>query len=296
MKQNFLICTLLIASSALFAQKPLIVEESARTFSKGSLTAYSATIPQTTLKDAEKDWMKYMATGSKSKTALVNGEYVLLGAVNKNVSPNPFNVYSKLLETTEGVNLTVWLTENDTVFISKEISADKALAAEKYVRDFVLQEYQETVKAELKAENDKLEALGKEQDNLVKAEEKSAKKISEAQRSIQKSKDMINTNNADLQNLAYKISSQKGMVERTASDQNANKGAKQTLKELENEKKKLQKGIETQNKNIDSMNKQIRDEERNLAEGKEQQKSKIAEIEKQKQVVQTVQTKLENIK
>ena len=86
------------------------------------------------------------------------------------------------------------------------------------------------------------------------------------------------------------------MVERTASDQNANKGAKQTMKELESEKKKLQKGIETQNKNIDSMNKQIRDEERNLAEGKEQQKSKIAEMEKQKRVVLAVQTKLENIK
>lgn len=296
MKQNFLISTLLIASSALFAQKPVTVEESSRTFSKGSATAYSATIPQSTLKDAEKDWMKYIASGSKLKTTLVNGEYILLGAVNKNVSPNPFNVYSKLLETTEGINLTVWLTENDTVFISKELSPDKALAAEKFVRDFVVQEYRETVDAELKTENDKLEALEKEKDNLIKAEEKSAKKISEAQRSIQKSKDNINSGNAELQNLSYKISSQKSMVERTASDQNANKGAKQTMKELESEKKKLQKGIETQNKNIDSMNKQIRDEERNLAEGKEQQKSKIAEIEKQKQVVLAVQTKLENIK
>lgn len=296
MKQIFFALSITITASSLFAQKPIVVEESSRTMSKGAFAAYTSLIPQTTLKNTEKDWMKHITTGSKSKAALLNGEYILKGAVNKNVSPNTFNVYSKLLETTEGVNLTVWLTENDTVFISKELSADKALAAEKYVRDFVIQEYQETVKAELKVENDKLDALNNEKESLIKAEEKSAKKISEAQRAIQKSKDIINTSNADLQNLAYKISNQKGMVERTASDKNANKGAKQTQKELENEKKKLQKGIETQNKNIDSMNKQIRDEERNITEGKEQQKSKIAEIEKQKLAVQSVQTKLENIK
>ena len=110
MKQIFFALSLIIAASSLLAQKPIAVEESARIMSKGSFAAYTSLIPQTTLKDTEKDWMKYIATGSKLKAALLNGEYVLKGAVNKNVSPNTFNVYSKLLETTEGVNLTVWLT------------------------------------------------------------------------------------------------------------------------------------------------------------------------------------------
>lgn len=295
MKRVVLLLFLPFVTLLSFSQS-IIITETPASFSKGTHISYQTDILQATLKGLEKDWTKYISTGSKSKVVIANGEYAITGAINKNISPASFNIYSKLLETTTGVKLTAWFTENDSTYLSKETNADQAMAIEKFIRDFAVAEYQDAVKSELKLESDNLSELEKELNGYIKEEEKAAKKVSESNRSIQRSNDNIASNNANIQNVSFKISDQMGMVERTASDANANKGAKQTLKDLENEKKKLQKSIETENKNIDNMNKQIRESERSIAENKEKQKTVFGKIEKQKQVVQAVQSKLDNIK
>ncbi len=248
------------------------------------------------LKDISKNWQKYISAGSKAKVELTNGELKLNGVVNSNVSPKPFLIISKLMDIPGSVRLTVWLADNDSFYISKESGNDRDLTAQKYVRDFGIQEYRAIVNAELKAEENKLKNLEKERDNLIKEEEKAAKKISENQRSIQRSNDAISTTNGDIQNTSYKISDQKYMVEKTVYDKNANKGAKQTLKSLESEKKRLQAKNETEAKSIGKMNKEIREAERTIAQSKEQQTAKTAEIEAQKQKVKEVQQKLGTIR
>ncbi len=283
-------------SLCISAQKPITIEESVRPMSKDSQPSFTVEIPEVTLADVEKDWLKYVSSKSKGKATVVNGENLQPAAINKNISPNPFNVYSKLLATSNGVTLTAWFTENDTDFISKANKNGSELAIEKYLRDFAAEQYREVVEAQLKTEQGVQNNLSKELDALIKEQEKSGKKVSESNRSIQKCNDNIATNNADIQSVSYKINDQKGMVERTAADANANKGAKQTLKDLENQKKKLQKQNETENKNIDSFNKTIREEERKIADVKEKITAKSAQIEQQKQKVSEVEQKLKGIK
>jgi chromosome segregation ATPase len=170
------------------------------------------------------------------------------------------------------VRITSWFVLSDSVYVSRELNNDQDLATQKFIRDFALEEYRTVVKAELKKEEASLKALEKELDNLIKEEEKAAKKIDENKRAIQRANDNIGTGNADIQSIAYKISSQKEMVEKTAADKNANQGAKKTLKELENSKKSLQKGNENEAKSITKMNAEIRDAERSIADSKEKQK------------------------
>jgi len=287
---------MLFVSVIATAQKPIVVTEDTFAMSKGVQPGFQVEIPQVTLIEVEKHWLKYVSNGSKGKSLNLNGENLQTGAVNANISAKPFNVYSKLLETIEAVRITAWFTENDTVFLSKQLNNDQDLAVQKYMRDFAVAEYQAVVKDELKAEESKLKALDKDLNGLIKEEEKSAKKVSESNRAIQKSNDNISSNNANIQTVSYKIEDQKGMVERTASDANANKGAKQTLKELENQKKQLQKQNEAEAKNIDAMNKTIREEERNIASVKEKRNAKVSEIEQQKLKIKEVQSKLEGIK
>lgn len=277
------------------AQKPIIIDHAVRLMSKDTQPSYQFEIPQTTLKDVEKDWLKYLSTGSKGKATVVNGENLQPAAVNTNVSAKPFNVYSKVLETSEGIRITAWFTENDTVFLCKALNSDQDLAIQKYLHDFAVTEYKTAVSTELKNEQEKLKALEKTLEGLYKDEEKASKKISESNRSIQKSNDNTSKNNGDIQNMSYKISDQKGMVERTASDANANKGAKQTLKDLENQRKSLQKNNETEAKNIDNMNKQIREQERVISSLKEKQKETAGQIETQKAKAKEVQLKLDGI-
>jgi hypothetical protein len=86
------------------------------------------------------------------------------------------------------------------------------------------------------------------------------------------------------------------MVDKTAADANATKGAKKTLNDLEKDKVKSQKNTDGDAKDIESWEKEIREEQRNIADGKQKQGLKLSDIDAQKQIVYGVQTKLSNIK
>ena len=173
MKAKLILLLFLASASSVFAQKKIEIEESPKLMSKGTYPSFAAEIPQAKLKDVDKAWRKYIATGTKGKIVEAGDEINLAGAVNKNISATTFNIYSKLLETTEGVRVTAWLNYGDSVYISKEQNNDKDLAAQKYILDFANDQYREAVKVELKKEQEKIKALEGEMKDLIKEEEKS---------------------------------------------------------------------------------------------------------------------------
>ena len=279
MNKLLLLLIMSAATFTVFAQTDLSVTETIRPNSKGNFNSFQVTIPQTKLKDVERDWQKYLRDGSKGKPETFNGEIIMRGAVSKNVSPNPFTVYSKLLETSGGVVLTAWITEDDSVFISAELNNDKDLAAKKYVRDFAVEEYKEVVKEELKSEKKTLNNLEDELKSLINDEDKSRKKVNECDRSIQRNRTAISTNEGDQKNKIEQITAQK-----------------KTLKTYEEDLKKLQKENEKLNKEIDGWQKDIRTEERSIDKSKADQKFKTEQVEKQKTVIKAIEEKLAGIK
>jgi hypothetical protein len=284
-------------SLSAFAQKNLTVEVADRPMSKGSKISYMVEVPQAKLKDVEKDWLRYTAQNSKGKATTANGEYLQTGAVNVNISPDHMlNIYSKLFGTVEGVRITAWFAENDTLFVQSDSTRGQHKAIEKYVRDFGVMQYRDAVKLELNAAQSKLKALKKDLAGQIRSEEKASDKISDDKRSIDRSNDAIATNKSDQGAASTKIEAQKGMVESTSGDANANKGAKKTLNKNEDEKKTLQRKNDTQSKSIDNKNKNIRAEERNKANAQTNQATKTDAIDKQTLVVQEIQAKLDGIK
>lgn len=296
MKAKLILLLLVASASSVFAQKKIEIDESSRLMSKGTYPSFAAEIPQAKLKDVDKAWRKYISAGSKSKIVEAGDEINLVGAVNKNITTEVFNIYSKLLETTEGVKVTAWFSLNDSVYISKDQNNDKDLAVKKYMLDFALDQYREVVKDELKKEQDKTKDLEGEMKDLIKAEEKSNKKISEYERSIQRAHDDIATNNGDQKRQSDLIYTQKGVVEASKGNATVLKEAQKTLKDMENAKEKLEKQNEKLNKDIDSWNKEIREEQRKIEASKQDQKLKAEQIAKQKDTVQGVEEKLKNIK
>jgi hypothetical protein len=296
MKKLATLFTAVTLLSATFAQADLTVTEKLRPNSKGTFNSFQVTIPQAKLKEVNRDWQKYLRDDANGKPEEINGEIIMRGAVNKNISPNPFIVYSKLLETNEGVVLTAWITEDDSVFISSELSNDKDLAAKKYVRDFAVQEFKEVVKEELSREKKTLDNLEDELKSFINDEDESRKKINEYERRIQRNRTAIGTNEGDQKNKIDQITAQKKTAESLRNMPDAYKEANKTLKTYEDELKKLQKENEKLHKEIDAWQKDIRNEERNIDKSKADQKIKTEQIEKQKVVVKTVEEKLAAIK
>ncbi len=272
------------------------IQQSTQPCSHGEQPSFQLLIPQAKLKDVERDWTRYLKTKAKGKPEEVAGEIAMYGAVKKNVAPDGFNVFSKLLETTEGVMLTAWFMRSDSAFMSKEKDSNQALAVELYLQNFAVPEYKAIVKDELKSENKKLEDLQNDLKGFINAEEKSNSKINENERSISRNKTQLRTNENDQKNQQNRIGQQKVVVEslkRTPGD--AYKEAEKTLKEMENELKKLVNENEKLNKQIDKWEKEIREEGRNIDQSKQDQSLKNTDIEKQRRVVKSVENKLKSI-
>lgn len=275
----------------------LTIYDGERTFSKGSKPSYQFTIPQATTKDVEKDWQKYIKTGSKGKVETVNNETILLGAVSKNISSTTFDIYSTIVEAKEGVRITAWFVGPDSVYISNTSNTDRNLAVQKYLHDFAVSEYKEAVGKELKVEQDKLKALESDLKSFVKDEEKSNQKIKENERSIDRQKNAIKMSEQDQKNKAEQIGNQKKVVEQQkAISEDAAKSAAKTQKGFESELKKLEKDHEKLSKEIDKWEAEIREEGRNIEKNKQNQRLKNDSIEKQKLVIKAVEEKLAGIK
>jgi len=294
MKKIF-IAILCCTSMSAFSQNIVMLDTSV-VMSKGLQPAIQINIPQISQKTLKHDWLKHIGKLSKEKASETESENLLTEVSNPNISPTSFKVYSTLIETTSGTKLTVWITSDDITFYSKGTNVDQHMAIQKYLYDFSFSEYQMVVMDELKTETNRSVELEKELTGLIKDHERSLKIISEDEGSIQKANDDILVNNSDMKNLSAKILLQKNLVDKTASDENANKGARKTLKDLENEKENIEALKETNNKHIISWNKEIREKERNITDLIEKQSLKETEINLQKGKVQIVQSKLDSLK
>jgi len=290
------IVTFTAFSVGAFAQEPIIVTMDELNPSSTTRNSYSVDIPQVSLKDVERDWLQHVGKHDKGKSSVVNGEYVQTGAVNTNISPEPFTYYSKLVETTKGIRLTSWLGQNNIVSASGVANANQDLAVQKFMHDFAVTAYREAVEDELKMEEDKLSDLEKGISKAIKTEEKTNKSIKENERDNDRAEDKIATNERDIKSTTQDITDQKDMVDATASDPNANKGAKKTLDDMKDEKEDLQKENEKKKEDIADRNKEIRAADRKMDAAHNVHDNKATDIDAQRDVVAAVKRKLAGIK
>jgi hypothetical protein len=87
----------MIMASVFFldAQQPVIVTDDSLMFGNSRLPALAVTIPEVSYETSLREWIKQLETGTKSKVVTENGEMSIFGAIIKNITENPVNVYSR---------------------------------------------------------------------------------------------------------------------------------------------------------------------------------------------------------
>lgn len=286
---------ILISLCTLTSQAQIAVETNT-TESSDAQTTFFVDIPQTDIKSTERPWLRYVGRRSKGRSSVVNGTHLQLGAVNGNISPEPFDLHSTLTETIGGVRLTAWLTRGGKTFISKEPSSGQEAAVRKYLHDFATGQYRAAVETELKNETSKLAGMEKSLAAIIKEGEKSGRTVSRNERSSERTSDAMATSGQDIAIKSEKIDSQRDMVEATSSDPNASKGAAKTMDGLKDDKKSLQKDHESQGRDLDQLNKDSREAQRNAIASDNRMTSLQAQIATQRTVVAEVRTKLAAIR
>jgi len=285
------------ASSIVYAQKEITVTSVKKKMSRGEQTGFQVSIPEGKLKDITSAYKKQLETNTKVDVKENGGELVTTGAVNKNFSDKPFTVYSKFLETPEGVDMTVFVSEDNENFISDDSDADKLTALKKSIRDFAVTEYKEIVNEKLDVENDKLKDLKKDLENLVEDESDNIKDISKKQREIENYTTKIETNKTLQASKTEQVTRQQNTVSEISDKKSPEyKLATTNLKEYQSERKSLEKDAEKMGREIDDNKADINKLEKKNEELKKQQATAQEKVDAQDKVVKAIEEELAGIK
>jgi len=294
--KNLISLTVLVLLFSVAATAQIDVETTAAVAQSGAPTVFSVNIPQVTLKNTEKAWLHYIGKGSKGKCSSDNGQFLQLGAVNKNIYHEPFEVRSTLVEAVNGVRLSAWFTKNGEHLVAKKGNGEEHFAEKKYLHDFAVMQYRSAVEDELDDEKDKLADLEKSMKAIIKEGVKSGKTITENTRSGQRTSDAMTTSENDIVKQTDKIEGQNDMIDATASDPNASRGANKTMDEMKDDKKDLQKLNESQGQDLDDLNADTQAAQRNVMTLQQRQEYTQTQIDAQRVVVRQVEAKLAAIK
>ncbi len=296
MKIKFTIVLLiLVPFFGIKAQKPIIISDDSLKIGNSLLPGLSVTIPEANYEKALKAWTRDLQSGTKSKIVTENGEMSIFGAKIKSISPNPVNVYSKMVRQDSMIQLYASFETKKNMYIERASGAPEFIKAQDYLKEFAKGQYIEIAKDQADKEEKKLRDLQKELSSLENEKSKMEKSIQSNNSSIISDKENITAqkNELDIVNIASmgQDSSLAAMEEGPARKEKADQ-----IKDLEKRKKKATNSIESSEKKIQRSNDEIAKATNEIPQNEKMQEKVREQIVVQEAVYQKYADKLKKIK
>ena len=276
------------------AQTSITVEETSHNMSKGAENAFVVMVPQYNAADLKKEWKKYLKDNGKVDIKENNGEISALNAKIDKVSMENMDHYALFDETVNGPKLIAFYAINDT-FISTANNSVAAASVSKFMTDFSKSAYVKVVQEELKTEQKKLKSLNDEQSDFEKKENECHQNIVECQNKIEKDKNNIVINKADQDKKQKELEQQQQKMSSVAMNDAEKKLQDKQVNNLQDDKKDLIKKEGKLNLDIEDQNNKINVEQNKIPGLKSQEEMQKGKIQNQQEVIQKVQTKLDEI-
>jgi chromosome segregation ATPase len=286
---------LLVSLMGVKAQKPIIVTVDSLDFGKGRIPGLSVLIPEVNYEKTLKAWTKELQAGTKSKLITENNELTIFGAKIKDLSPNPVNVYSKLVNADSAQRLNVSFEVKKDVYIDKNTNEADLSKAKIYLKEFAKSQYVDLVKDQVDAEDKKLRSLEKELSSLEKEKTSLQKSIESDYTTIVTEKDNITVQNNELASVTAEIIDQNQQLSAT-TDAATKKTKANYIDGLEKRKKKVQSSIESSQNKINKLNNNIDKANAEIPRNEKMQEQVSGKIANQQAVYQKFADKLNNIK
>lgn len=279
-----------------YVAKPIVIEDITKNMSKGNQPGFKIDIYQAKKAGVVDALAKAVKESNGAKVEMVNNEYVVKGAVNKTISPQPLNVYSLVNEYEDHVELFVFY-EKDSVFLSKEKNESEYVAARKFTRDFAVRALKGAVQQRIDIENKKLKDLEAKLATSVKEQDKLAKGISDENHNIENTKEKITTIEKDQERVKQQVQDQKGMLDqaKTTNNEALKKDEEKKLREFESELSKLQKQEDDLHKDVTNSEASIREYQRKVSDAETAVKLNQEEVTRQKDLISKLEKRLGGI-
>jgi predicted nucleic acid-binding Zn-ribbon protein len=281
-------------NSVLIAQKPIIIEDKNIAFRNGTYPGFVISIPEVYVSTVRDAWIKSLERGTKSKVQKEDIELTIFGAINKDITESPINVYSYFKENDTCVQLFVTYELKKDVYITRNTSNVEFNKARAYLMNFAKDQYAGLVKIQLQEEEKKLIKLESELKGLENSKSKLEKTIETDHETIKTLDNDIVIARSNLASLKSELESQRSelekMVEGSAKDER-----KKYISDLEKKVSKLENEIKTKENKITDLNSEIEQSKNAIPGNLNEQENMQEKIRKQGAVVASYKNKLNNI-
>jgi prefoldin subunit 5 len=270
------------------AQNPIVVSEEELTLGDSNVNGYTVTIPEVSYEQTLKNWIKYLESGTRSKVVQKGNNLSIFGAKVKPLSENPVNVYSIVTNDNSGVKIqTAMEMERDNYAGSTEYAN-----ARKYIFDFAKDQYVAVVNDQLKEEERKLRDLNSDLKSLENDQGKMERSTASARETIEEERQRL----ADLNSSLAALSPQQYQGGDSAQFTGMGAASPEAVKDLEKERKKINRDIRSTENSIEKAERDIRESERELPGNLSKQEDARRLVDEQEEVVEFHRQKLETIK
>ena len=277
------------------AQQPITVMEDSLVVGKYMHPGISVTIPEANYDKTLKNWIKQIEAGTKSKVVTDNGMMTLFGAMLKKISPNPVNMYSKLVNQDTLNKLMVCIEIKKDEYLEPALGDAQMMVAKDYLKAFAKDQYIEFIKDEVAAEEKKLKDLTGQLSSLENNYSKTQKGAESSRNTISKEKEALATMNGQLSQMSTDINRENSvMIGMETGPEKEAQAAR--IKEMNKTKKKLQKDISKAESNIKKAESSIAQADDAIPLNKNEQTVMQQKIDEQTVVVQKFTDKLNTVK
>jgi predicted nucleic acid-binding Zn-ribbon protein len=295
-KLYLILClTIFVPLISLKAQKPIRVITDSIQFGNYLYPGFNVTIPEAEYDKTLKSWIKEQEKGTKSKVMTENGEMTIFGAIVKEISPSPINIYSRLMNEDTLSRLLVCIELKKDQYVDPAVGDIQLTAARNYLKEFAKSQYIEYIKGELATEEKKLRDLNKDLGGLENSKAHSQKTARNKRNTVNDEQEKLLIKNNELSVLSNEIIVKNN--EMFSMPVGPGRDAMESqIKELEKRRKGLQKEIGKSENRIRRAKSDIDQADRSIPRNEDEQSVMKARIADQQAVVQQFVDKLNTVK
>jgi|WetSurMetagenome_2_1015567.scaffolds.fasta_scaffold03298_5 hypothetical protein len=285
----------IISCFGLKAQKPIVISEDSLKVGKTNMPGFQVIIPEVNYEATLKAWTKSLESGTKSKVLTEEGIMSIFGSKIKDISPNPVNVYGKLVKLDSSVQLNAAFELKKDDYISRSGTPAEFSKAENYLKQFAKNLYIDLVKDQADAEDKKLRDIEKELSSLEKEKNRMQKSITSNNTTISNEKENITVQNNELTTVSAAIIEHNRQLDTMATGPAKEEKVKY-LKDLDKRKKKAQGSIESSQNKINRTTADTEKINGEIPKNEQAQQQVNQRIQVQQAVAQKYADKLKKIK
>ncbi len=291
----FILPGILMISAALNAQKPIKVLEDSIPIGNYLYPGFNVTIPETNFDNTLKNWVKMQESGTKSKVQTENGEMTIFGAIIKEISAAPVNVYSRLMNEDTLNRLLVTIELKKDQYIEPASGEVQLTAARNYLKEFAKSQYMDVVKEQLSAQEKILRDMENELSSLENRKKRTLKTDENKRSTVNDEQSALSVKQNELGLVSTEISNKnREMIAMRVGPERDAMSAQ--ISELEKRRKKLQNEISSSENKISKAKSDINEANNEVPVNENEQYEIRAKIDTQQAVVQSYVEKLNNVK